>query len=241
MKIAVCDDNKKDLLSIVSLLESYNSKKNVNLQYFSFQNPCEMLESMTSDSYDIILLDVLMPMLNGIDTAKEIRTYDNNVKIIFLTSSPEFAVDSYSVDAHYYLLKPISSEKLFPILDRLFYELKKSEPSLLIKTPFSIFNVPFSKIEYLEVNSKILYFHLSDGSIREFAGKLSHYEQELSIRNGFIKTHRSYIVNLRCIEQLHQNSIVTYCGKTIPVSRAGYQTVCHAYIEFLFSDSENHI
>ena len=72
--------------------------------------------------FDILLLDVIMPGENGIDAAREIRRYDNNVKIIFLTSSAEFAVESYTVGAYFYQLKPIWEESFFRLMDSVIAE-----------------------------------------------------------------------------------------------------------------------
>ena len=104
---------------------------------------------ITTDSreYDLLLLDVLMPGVSGMQAAREIRERNSRTEIVFLTSSPEYAVESYSVRAHYYLLKPVTEEKLFPILDRLMTDLKKTGDALHIKTQRSVVNLPYVKIE----------------------------------------------------------------------------------------------
>ena len=138
MKIAVCDDDGRDLLQIAFLLESYRNDRKAELTYVSFQNATELLDSIDSRDYDLPLLDVLMSSVNGIQAAREIREQNRHVEIVFLTSSPEYAVESYSVRAHYYLLKPASEEKLIPILDRLLDDFKKPEDALRIKTHSSV-------------------------------------------------------------------------------------------------------
>ena len=79
---------------------------------------------------DVLLLDVIMPGENGISAAREIREYDRNVKIIFLTSSAEYAVQSYTVDAYYYQLKPIREETFFQVLDSVLDECCRSAENL---------------------------------------------------------------------------------------------------------------
>ncbi len=74
----------------------------------------DLLASMERENYDLLFLDVLMPGLSGIQAAREIRQKNENIKIVFLTSSPEYAVESYSVQATNYLLKPATEERLFP-------------------------------------------------------------------------------------------------------------------------------
>ena len=114
MKIAICDDDNRDLLQIASLLESYRHDRKAVLSYASFQNATELLVSLESREYDLLLLDVLMPGVNGIQAAREIREHNSRMEIVFLTSSPEFAVESYNVRAHYYLFKTRHRGKTLP-------------------------------------------------------------------------------------------------------------------------------
>lgn len=238
MRIAICDDDNRDLLQIASLLESYRHERKAELTYASFQNAIDLLFSLENEDYDVLLLDVLMPGVNGIQAAREIRNRNSRIQIVFLTSSPEFAVESYSVQAHYYLLKPASEEKLFPILDRLLNDFKKPKDALCIKTQSSVFSLPYGKIEYIEVSSKKLYFYLTDGGTREVAGNLADFEQLLLKRPGFIKVHRSYLVNLEWVQELRQGELITTSGRRVPVSRSSYTQVRTAYTQFLFSEAE---
>ncbi len=121
---------------------------------------------MEHENYDLLLLDVQMPGLNGIEAAREIRQKNEQIKIVFLTSSPEYAVESYSVQATNYLLKPATKDRLFPILDQIFDLLRKPEAALTVQNRGSVFRLPYGKIEYMEVISKTIYFHLADGSIK---------------------------------------------------------------------------
>ncbi len=193
---------------------------------------------MDSRDYDLLLLDMLMPGINGMQAAREIRERNSRVQIVFLTSSPEYAVESYSVRAYYYLLKPASEERLSPILDRLMDDFKKPEDALLIKTHSSAFSLPYTKIEYIEVSAKKLYFFLTDGSTREVPGKLADFEQTLLKRSGFMKVHRSYLVNLQWVQELRQGELLTVSERRVPVSRAAYPQVRTAYTQFLFSEAE---
>lgn len=239
MRIAICDDDNKDLLQIASLLESYRNSRKVQLSYVSFQNAMDLLASMDIRDYDLILLDMLMPGINGMEAAREIRERNSRVQIVFLTSSPEYAVESYSVRAYYYILKPASEEKFFLILDKLMDDFRKPEDALLLKTQSSVFSLPYGKMEYIEVSAKKLYFYLTDGSMREVTGKLADYEQALLKRPGFMKVHRSYLVNLQWVKELHQGELITVSGRHVPVSRAAYPQVRTAYTHFLFSEAEH--
>jgi DNA-binding LytR/AlgR family response regulator len=238
MRIAICDDDKRELLQIATLVESYRHERRTELTYTSFQNATDLLASMESGDYDLLLLDVLMPGVNGMQAAREIREHNNRTEIVFMTSSPEYAVESYSVRAYHYLLKPAAEEKLFPILDRLFDNFKKPEDALNIKTQSSVFSLPYGKIEYTEISAKKLYFYLTDGSVRDVPGSLSDIEKALLKRTGFMKVHRSYIVNLQWVQELRQGELVTAGGRRVPVSRTAYSQVRTAYTQFLFEEAD---
>lgn len=234
LRIAICDDDLEELSRISKLLNQYHAEKEPGFQYDSFSNAIDLLEAMKRNSYHVLFLDVLMPGLNGMEAAREIRCFDKEIKIIFLTSSKEFAVESYAVDAHYYMLKPGTTQKLFPILDKIFLEAQRGEDSLQVKSAAGLMRIPFGKIEFLEVFSKKLRFHLVDGTIKELRGALSDFEEELLSRQEFIKVHRSYIVNMSSVRALNSKALTSYAGQEVPISRLLYGQVREAYMQYLF-------
>ena len=108
IQIAFCDDDQTVLDQLSALLEKYRTQRCIQIQCTAFRSPLDLLAEIEKGvRYDILFLDVIMPAENGITVAKEIRQYDTAVEIIFLTSSTEFAVESYMVGAYFYQLKPI--------------------------------------------------------------------------------------------------------------------------------------
>lgn len=158
MYIAVCDDDKDELLRISSLLDTYRQERKASVLYKTFQNAADLLVTAKSGSYSLYLLDVMMPGTTGMEAAREIRSFDTEAKLVFLTSSPEFAAESYSVKAHDYLLKPAKSEQLFAILDALLTEQKKPLEGVSLKTKSGMARVLFSQLAFVEINSKRLFF-----------------------------------------------------------------------------------
>lgn len=236
LRIAICDDDSYDLSQITSLVELYRENKKTDINYECFYNAIDFLESLNKRDYDILLLDVLMPGFNGLQAAQELRKQNDKIEIIFLTSSPEYAVESYSVRANYYLLKPAVKEKLFPILDKLADKFNKPEEAIHIKTSSSVFIITYRKIECVEVNAKTIYFYLSDNSIIKGNGNLADFEPILLKRTEFIKVHRSYIANLEWVQKIGQNELLTVCGRRIPIARAVYSQTKTAYTKFLFKE-----
>lgn len=234
LKIAICDDDVQELSRISDLLIQYKTEKNAAMKYDAFGAAVELLEAMKRQAYDVLLLDVLMPGMSGITAAHEIRGFDPAVKIVFLTSSPEFAVESYAVNAHYYLLKPGTTDKLFPILDRIFLEKDRTEEALSIVQPSGLIRLPIGRIEFLEVYGKRLMFHFDDGSVKEIRGSISEFEDKLLCKDSFLKVHRSFIINMEYVQSLNARDLTTLAGKTVPVSRLLHSQVKEVYMQFLF-------
>lgn len=234
LKIAICDDNRVELDHMAALLKRYQEENHLPARIDTFSNAMDLMEALRRENYQLILLDILMPGFTGIQAAREIRQFDSETKIIFLTSSPDYAVESYRVDAFYYLLKPIAEAELFPVLDRFSRQLRREEDTLLLTMPSGLVRLPFSKMEVVEVNSRHLLFYLTDGSVREIPGTLTEYEPQLLTTRKFLKVHRSYLVNMDCIQHLKGNELITYTGKTVPVSRLLSNQVRKEYMDFLF-------
>ena len=130
IRIAICDDETTFLTQIHSIISAWHYTTSP-LLIETFDNGDALLKSHAKSPYDIILLDIIMPMFNGIEVAREIRKHDISVKIVFLTSSPEYAVDSYTVKATNYLLKPIDSQKLHQCLEELCNDLVKDTQKII--------------------------------------------------------------------------------------------------------------
>ena len=170
MYIAVCDDQTEELGSLTELIGAWEEDRGTPVRVKSFRSAAALLDAARHERFTLYLLDIMMPGLNGMDAAREIRGFDKAADIIFLTSSPGFAYDSYSVQALEYLLKPIRTKTLYPILDRLELRERRPQEALTLRTGGIIVRVPFSQLTYVEVNGKHLYFNLADGQVREVVG-----------------------------------------------------------------------
>ena len=179
MKIAICDDDKNELFHI---LADYQIQKNTDFSYKPFESSMELATNAAEERYDIYLLDVVMPGLNGMELAKEIRSYDKAADIIFLTTSPEFAVESYTVKASNYLIKPIQKDRLFDALDDIMKtRIEDQASSLVLKSSVGVHKVRISEIIYVEaLNRKVIYYlknNYKDTS--EYDGKLDVFKSSL--------------------------------------------------------------
>ena len=174
IQIAFCDDDQTVLDQLSALLEKYRAQRCVQIQCTAFRSPLDLLTEIEKGTrYDILFLDVIMPAENGITAAKEIRQYDNVVKIIFLTSSAEFAVESYVVGAYFYQLKPIWEDSFFRLTDSVIAECRRADQrSLILRCKTGISRIDLDQLLYCEVLGRTLLFHLVDGTVLQDATEL---------------------------------------------------------------------
>lgn len=240
IKIAFCDDDMEVLHQMNELLDRYRVERNEDITYAAFQSPFELLTEIEKGIRpDILFLDVVMPGQNGMDVAKEIRQYDTNMKIIFLTSSPEFAVESYSVGAYFYQLKPIWEESFFRLMDAVLAECeKKKKNSLILRSKDGITRIGLQQLEYCEVLGRKLLFHLENGAVLESAGSLDDLAGQLMQYSNFFRPHRSFLVNMEYIQNISSRSIKMVNDAEIPIPHGKCSEIKNTYIEYAFNGEQ---
>lgn len=179
MYIAVCDDQIEELEKLTALLQAWQSDLHSDVHFQTFRSGGQLLDAARAERFTLYLLDVLMPGMTGMDAAREIRSFDAAADIIFLTTSPGFAYESYGVRAAEYLLKPINAKLLYPVLDKLYLREQKPQDGLTVKSNGMLVRLPFSQLSYVEVNGKHLFFNMADGTVYEVAASMREYEGAL--------------------------------------------------------------
>lgn len=240
IKIAFCDDDMEVLHQMNELLDRYRVERNEDITYAAFQSPFELLTEIEKGIRpDVLFLDVVMPGQNGMDVAKEIRQYDTNMKIIFLTSSPEFAVESYSVGAYFYQLKPIWEESFFRLMDSVLAECeKKKKNSLILRSKDGITRIDLQQLEYCEVLGRKLLFHLENGAVLESAGSLDDLAGQLMQYSNFFRPHRSFLVNMEYIQNISSRSIKMVNDAEIPIPHGKCSEIKNTYMEYAFNGEQ---
>ncbi len=233
IRIGICDDSPAFLQQTKFLIDHWDERPQ-SLVTELFSDGDSLLQAHGANPFDILLLDVVMPLLNGIDTAKELRETDKNVKIVFLTSSPEFAVDSYRVKASDYLLKPVTPDLLFSCLSELISQLQETDRCLLVRGPEATHRISLGQLSHIEAQGKYIYFYLMSGSVIRSLEPLYAVEKKLMPEDGFFKCHRSYLVNLHLIQQYSSRVILTGTGQSIPIARNCQKDFEAAYFSTIF-------
>lgn len=240
IRIALCDDELSELNELRILLEQYRVEHNQEIAYTAFRSPWDLLTEIERGTrYDIVFLDVIMPGENGIDTAAEIRKYDSNVKIIFLTSSAEYAVQSYTVGAFFYQLKPIWKESLFRLMDSAISACEKEQVrSLILRCKNGITRIELRNIEYCEVIHRTLFIHMVGGEVLESIGSMDGLYKQLEEFGGFYRPHRSYLINLDHVKKLSYLAVTMSCRTEIPLPRGKYHEIKDAYLKHMCNSGQ---
>ena len=236
IRIAVCDDSPEFLQQAVNMVERWSEESGVPAEIYRFDNGDALLAKNAVTHMDIIFLDIIMPLQSGIDTAKELRQSDKAVKIIFLTSSPEFALDSYEVKAQDYLLKPVTYDKVKETLTECSHTFEEKPKNIVLKTAFGYQKLYFHDMEYAEAQNKRVVFYLRTGKTVESAESLHSLEDRLCLNDGFFKCHRSYLVYLPNVDHFSMTEIITKSGRRIPIARGYGKAFKEAYFAFVFRD-----
>lgn len=237
IKIALCDDDLYALNDITGLLELYRIEHQQEIACAVFSSPLELLAEMEKGlRLDVLFLDVIMPGEDGISVAKEIRQYDDTVKIIFLTSSAEFAVESYGVGAYFYQMKPVCEEKLFQLLDSVIAECEKEKhSSLVVRCKNGITRIRLEKLIYCEVIGRTLIFHLQNGKVLESIGCMEELCTKLAPYDSFLHPHRSFVVNMEYIQNISYKTITMENHVEIPIPHGKCSKIKSKYLEYAFN------
>lgn len=234
LKIALCDDSPIELSRIESFISGYKTKSKDEIYFETFSDPVAFLSKISSGTFfDLIFLDVLMPVINGIDVAKEIFKHNKLTQIVFLTSSREFAADSYSVSALDYIIKPITEESLDRAMEKFFERYRKiKSDELVIREKSTISRIPLHNLSYVEVLDHHLIYHMSNGYTIRCRQSLNDIEDML-VKNGkFIRTSRSFIINMDYVAAIEPGNMVMEDGGSVAISRANFKSVSEAYLKY---------
>lgn len=227
--LAICDDNQADVIYLSSFLEKWAEKAEKALKIESFPSAEAFLFQYEEEkSFDILLLDIEMGDMNGIELARKIRRENHLVQIIFITGYMEYVAEGYDVEALHYLLKPVTEEKLYGVLDRAAERLKSKEKELCLTLPGSVTRIALCEIRYLEVRRNYVTIHGAE----DYTVKKTLNELEEELDGSFCRTGRSYIVNLHFVKKITRTQVILKDGREIPLSRNCYEKMNRAVIQY---------
>lgn len=230
LNIAVCDDETLEIEYLTRLTRQWAKVTETAVNIFSFPSAEAFLfEYEENKNFDIILLDIQMSGMNGINLAEKIRESDSGMQIVFITGFPDYIAKGYDVSALHYLIKPVEKEKLFEVLARAYDNLKKEDKFILISADSENLKIRLKDINYIEAfgHSCRVVCEKNEYSVRYSVSDIAKMLDE-----SFAYSHRSYIVNLGRVSAITKTDIRFDDGKTVPVSRRMYNDVNASFIDF---------
>lgn len=240
--IALCDDETAELEKTEKLLSDYEKKQHgLDFMIRRFENADELLYSVIEKNYmpDIIFMDIYMPDKNGelhprgIKAAKELRIMNYEGKIVFLSTSKKHALEAFDVDAMQYMVKPVSENKLFSVLDGLLKDIEEERRKyVLLKIEGKLVKVSVNDILYCEAQGKAQCLHLADGTQCILRMTMTEICEQLSQYQEFVRVGIGFVVNLGYIGSLDAKELHMDNGMKIFLPRGTYKTLRDQYFRY---------
>lgn len=235
MKIAIVDDIKGEAERLSDLVAHYLSTHGLFCdQTDLFASGEAFLERFEPARYDIIFLDIYMSGMTGMETARRIREEDANCSLLFVTTSPDFAIDSYDVNATYYLLKPVNEAQVTRALDRCNMDRIERDRYVMVPSQGKDVRLFLHNIAYTEYANRRIMVYMKDGGTMEVNLSQKDFQQLLLPYDWFCDCMKGVLVNFEDVHKLQSDRFDMKCGATIAISRLKYSDVRERYLDYTF-------
>lgn len=243
MRIAICDDQKEFLLSAKEQITSICRLERIPIQIECFFNPKNLIKAFSENEYDydLVLLDIDMPEMNGKECAQKLRTFNKHFKLIFITSYKEEVYTSFDYNISGFIPKFMLQNCIYHELKRVFSQIAeeqkqwipfeiKSDKGEYIKIKFPIADIMF----FESINRKIYIHTLKNIYVLRYSG-FENLKKSMYAYN-FIEIHRLCIVNLDCIYKIKDDSLELENHESLPISRRHTKQVMQSFTNYLRQD-----
>lgn len=236
LKIAICDDMDIELKHITQLTNEYLSMRSFSAEVREFSHPDALLAAFENDTFHIFLLDMVMPMVSGLELGQSIRRISTDAQIIYITTEPGFALDAYAVSPLHYLLKPVDKAALFSALDLATEKVDYGkEFSITVKTKTGLRTLSADMIACGEYARHTIIYTLINGERVEtttIQGSFSEHITPLLSDKRFLQPHAAFLVNMSFVERLDKDGFTLKNSAFVPVSGKQFVTVRNAYMSY---------
>lgn len=225
MQIAICDDDRAILERCKKAVEDFLVKEKLKADISLFESGTQLLFSLAGRQAppDIILLDIMMPKVDGVEVARQLRANGYVGAIVFLTRSTDHTFDAFDVGAFNYVVKGTGDTKrLYQVLGSAIAAMERRKNDFILINGISEHrNIPIAAIRYFEINKHVCTVHYGASETFEFVSSLDRLEN-MTLMCGFVRIHRSYLVNCRYVKSYTFRRCILENGTELPVGRSRY-------------------
>ena len=231
LRLAICDDQPEERKALLALVE----QASIPAACTQFGSSEELLNVFRPGVFDLLLMDIYMDGMTGVEAVRTIREMDERIPIAFTTTSTEHTLESYRLSVLKYLEKPVKQTDINDLL-RLVKLQRDSAPRLTIRQNGEAQKIPLSELFYLEQKGHHVFLYRKDGSVLQLYGKLSDLLPQLEGQHFFCP-HKSYCVNLAFVRGINGEYQCYEMAdeKKVPISRSNRAKAKRAYEDFLFA------
>jgi DNA-binding LytR/AlgR family response regulator len=229
IRIAIVEDEQSHSALLESHIKRYAQEHEIAVSTTVFQNVVTFLEKYAGD-FDIVFMDIMMPMMNGMDASRMLREKDGSVVLVFVTSMRQYAIQGYEVSATDFIVKPVAYSEFNLKFTRILSRLpQKQTQDVLVKTDVGIVCLAPSQIRYIEVRGHHSVYHTKTGEYRQYRTMKS-IEDALS-GEGFARCNNFLLVNLAYVERIDGLTVVV-SGEELQISQPRKKPFTDAFIAY---------
>ncbi len=238
LKIAICDDEAAEVKRIEGFVRTYD-----DCDICAYTNSKKLAWDIEDGaSFDLYLLDVVMPSPDGIELARLIRDFDVTAVIIYLTSRTDRSLDAFRVHASQYLVKPVSFDMLRKELDTALITVKnRNAKTFLLKTKDSTAAIPFHRIVYCEHKDRTLCCITADGETHLSTTLRIPFNDAISPLLSdcrFIRPHTSFVVNMDYVQRIQGSAMLIGIHGSVPIAHRAIGEIKERYLQYFFRGEE---
>lgn len=230
-RVLIVEDEPEEARRLMGLIERYGEARDERFQVVWHASAMEM--AADKSHYDLMLFDIDLPGVNGMEAAHLVRVYDEVTPIIFVTNLAQYAVSGYEVDATGFIVKPATFGSLRMSLDRALRKVRQgTSRSVMVSTDEGVRVIPVSQIVWIEIKGHHVTFHLEGEEDLESYGSLSQVEKDLA-EAPVLRVSKSFVVNMDKVRRVSGLRLLLTSGDEIPISRARRREVVDALNDYL--------
>lgn len=230
INIAIVESDQTQAKHILECLEYVTEADGNDFCVTQFSSPLVFFERF-EQFFDLVILDTSLPMMDGMEVARQLRKVNKDIGIVFVSDDANLAISGYEVSALDFILKPLSKQDFYQRMKRLMPRVRQNlSNSILVNFKDKTVFFSVGRIIYLETQGHYIVYHTTDGNFEEYS-TMKKAENSLKRFGTFIKCNQCYLVNLAYAEQLLGDSVIV-AGKRLAVSRQQRKAFAAAFAEY---------